>query len=358
MDTTPLPVDRVVKLRSLGWKAYEIADLLNEEAGETVYAEIDIKRAWRSSCEKAATPESQAVAEEVAIEGVDYLRKYLKDTWQPIRDIRPYTGKSRLTCAVGDLHGDPEPSIVQTIANWIPNNIIIGGDLLHSEEASAHPASKMRGKRRTLKEEIGSVRAAIQFWLDHTDATIDILLGNHDRWTRRQVVESVPDYLLEFFTDPIDMLVAGLGPRVRLINTNLVFHHPNGTAEPFGDSQFLYPYGDALFSHMNFTSKLPGKAVESLARRMDDMHWQLGLPEFVLFCQFHGHKISQNRPRSGYRVLVEPGMGGRMGTEGYKVDYEAKWDLGGQGFLVFEQRQDGSEWKTVRESVQIIQPNL
>lgn len=289
----------------------------------------------------------------------DQFRKWIGDSWEPKSVNKSNRSPlSRRVCAVGDLHGDPDPHIIRAIAACDPTHIIIGGDSMDSKQASPHiDEGKKNG--RTLMEEASAVRASFEYLLDNTSAIIDIIEGNHDQWTKKLVTEKVPEWLLDFFTDPLDLIVDGLPVnRVHRINTQLTFMYPDGRVTPFTESRFLYPFGDALISHMNFTSKLPGQAVTKLAAWIEEHRQQLGLPEFALYIQNHGHKSAKLDTRSGWRVLVEPGMGGNMQTEGYKSVYKTSWLLGTPGFTYFEQNNIAGEWLTNRSTIKNIQPNV
>lgn len=285
----------------------------------------------------------------------DEYRDYFGETWTYMKaPIAATRKKVRVVVGVGDLHGNPDASIVASVADCDPDIIVIGGDSLDQKQASPH--SDGIKTSRTIRDEIASVRAAIQFWLDNTRATIIVMRGNHDMWLWRKVSEVLPEWAVEFMQDPMDMMLAGL-PEDRVKRSNVIweFHHPSGHTDEFGGSEFLLPLGDAIFSHMNHTSALSGGAVVKLAKWFDTWHQPLGLPEATLLIQHHVHKVAQIEDRAGWRILVEPGMGGSLSTESYKANYQPKWNPGALGFVYFEQYLDG-DWKTDRATVQIVRP--
>lgn len=305
------------------------------------------------------TPDEEYLEPTVSSTGItDQFRKWIGDSWAP-KSITKSTRSVDIerVCVVGDLHGDPDPHIIRAIVACNPTRIIFGGDSMDSRQASPHKDVGLKNER-TLLEEVSAVRASLEYLLDNTAANIDIIEGNHDQWTKRLISDKIPDWLMDFFTDPLDLIVDGMPKIVRRINTQLTFKYPDGRIEPFTESAFLYPLGDALISHMNFTSKLPGQAVTKLANWMEEHRLQLGLPEFALYIQNHGHKSAKLDTRSGWRVLVEPGMGGNMRTEGYKSVYKSSWLFGTPGFTYFEQNYRNGSWFTDRATVRNIQPNV
>ncbi|MEP7284629.1 MAG: metallophosphoesterase [Chloroflexota bacterium] len=272
--------------------------------------------------------------------------------------------------AVGDIHGMPAPDLGRLLAEQNPDIIVFGGDSLDNKQASNHSDEAVQSifapdfdpdkpmpTPRTIAMEIAAVRALIQWLIDNTNAQIIIMRGNHDNWIWRTVSNLLPVWAREFFPDILDLLIFGL-PKDRVVLSNQVwtYHYPDGSEEVFGETKYLLVLGDAVLSHMNFTSVLPGGAVRKLAERMSQLYKPMGIADPVLLVQFHGHKVCNYDDRAGHRTCVEPGMGGCAKTEGYKADYNGAWALGAYGFVKFNQELREGEWLTDLSSVSVVKP--
>lgn len=264
----------------------------------------------------------------------------------------------RKIVAVGDLHGAPAASMLAAVIRREPDIVVIGGDLTNQAQASPHaPTPSRQTQQATLREELARVRAYFETLLtrlpDHT--VIRVMRGNHDDWAYKQAAELLPPYLLEFFTDPLDVLFAEL-PVSRVERAESCYT-VNG--ELFGESQYLYVMGDALFSHMNFTAGVEGGAVRKLHQWLYDKGWAdyLGIPKLRVLCQFHGHKIAHLRPHGGLMHWIEPGMACDPAVEHYKAEYKTSWSPGALGGLYLEQQRSpetAGRWITTK--VQLIDP--
>ncbi len=202
------------------------------------------------------------------------------------------------------------------------------------------------------------MRAWLQEVIDYTHASIFVMDGNHDKWLWKILASTLPEWALEFFTDPIDLIIHDLPPeRISRAKTEFNAHYPSGDVERFTETRFLFPLGDALFSHMNFTGKNAGDGVRRLGAWIDQWHHVLGMPDFTCLVQFHGHKIAAIEDKGGFRALIEPGMGGSLSVEGYKTVYDGKWMPGNLGFVTFTQHHQGGDvWRTDTDSIDIVRP--
>jgi len=309
----------------------------------------------------AELPESDESDEPVHEGMTDGYRRYFGDTWH-------YTGQPyaepfqwRRVVAVGDIHGDPDPLILAEIIAQEPHIIILGGDILDAQRLGTHPQDEPR-KSRSLREELTTTRAALQHLLDNTKAAIVIMRGNHDARAFKRMKEALAlagEDLELLFNDPLRLLIAGLPQtRVQIIDTRFDFVAPNGYREEADSTQYLYRVGeDAIVSHCNFSGKQPGQAVDKLNKEISEHYPRLGWSEPRLLIQMHGHKIAHIERQAGHKVLVEPGMGGRMTTESYKVGYKMVWQPGSLGFVAFDQvERESGVWQTDLGSVQVVRP--
>ncbi|MEP7285915.1 MAG: hypothetical protein ABI947_09120 [Chloroflexota bacterium] len=320
-----------------------------------------------------ADPDTDPTPDESGI--TDLYRKYFGDSWEyaPDKDYPLYSPNHRdirTVVAVGDLHGMPAPDLGQLIQLQEPDMIVFGGDSVNNKQASHHNDEQVQSvfaadfspdkpmpSPRMITEEIAAVRALIQWLIDNTNAMIVIMRGTHDNWIWRMLTGLLPVWARAYFADILDVLIFGL-PKDRVVLSNQVwtYHYPNGSEELFGETKYLLVLGDAVLSHMNFTSVIPGGAVRKLSDRMAQLYKPLGIADPVLLVQFHGHKVCNYDDRAGHRTCIEPGMGGCAQTEDYKVDYNASWTLGAYGFVRFDQELREGEWHTDLSSVRVIRP--
>ncbi len=289
---------------------------------------------------------------------VDDIRAYFESTLSSKYKPALPSSNSRTIVAIGDLHGNPHEVLLPQIIAANPHLILLGGDALDLALFSAHP--KEWGERTTEFEvELKRVVAYLQVLLTRTRARIIILRGNHDNRVYRQLCDLIPDHLRTFITvsDPLELVVKGLNSdRVSLNMQTITAHHPRLPESEMGRTAYLYPLGDAVLSHCNFSGSEPGAAVGKLSKWMDEWHQMLGWPEPRLLIQFHSHQWSYQFKRGGFLCLVEPGMGGMPAIEGYKVSYQAKWKPGTLGAVSFRQTKVNDQWVTALETVHPLIP--
>lgn len=313
------------------------------------YQEVrQLARAWKVSRQTA-----EQTTETTADKMRAVYREYLGTSVTVKDEVHEPTGK-RHVVALGDLHGAPSPDILKAVIAERPDLIIIGGDLLDQRQASVH-SPEYGDKQTTLREEMATVRAFIETLLIKTSAVIWVLRGNHDSWTYKTIHSLLPPWALEFFQDPLDLLLAGL-PRVEVIATPWTYYYPDNTADTFGESRYLLPLGDTLISHADFTGRNPGDAVRKLSTWIERWRQPLGLPAFSLLVQFHGHRIAHLEEAGGWQIWIEPGMGGLPNIESYKVQYKGAWGPGALGCVAFDQDNKNGGWCTRRASVKLIRP--
>jgi hypothetical protein len=310
------------------------------------------------------TGEYEAVREFVPVDSRRAaLQAYLGTTFR----AAPYAFSrhtTRTLVAVGDFHGNPDPEIVAALVRANADLYYIGGDTLDNQRASNHQAESkeevQRRQSRGSREEFADIRAMLEVLISETQGNIRVFDGNHDHWPSRKIIQLLPDYLLQWFNDPLDMLLFGLSPRVERVVHAQSFRYPNGTtAEGIPATRFMAVAGDVLMSHMNFTAKQPGGGALKLLEWFFEWSLGLGLDHVRVLIQHHGHKFGKINRGGGHYTLIEPGMGGQMSTESYKMDYNAKWQVGVQGFVRIEQYQDANhDWHSDTASIDMIAPRL
>lgn len=290
---------------------------------------------------------------------IDEIRSYLGTTLSPkkYKDVSNPTFIQKVV-AVGDLHGNPHPVLLQMLLKENPDLIIIGGDVFDLAKFSVH-SKEYENDIEEFETEFKRIVAYFEILLEHTHARIIIIRGNHDNRIWKQLTEIIPDDLMRFvkIEDPLELLISTLkSDRVSTYIHSFNSHHPNLESSELGKSAYILPLGDAVISHLNFTGSQPGLAVGKLQKWLEEWHLVLGIPESRLLVQFHAHRWSFQFKKGGFLALVEPGMAGLQVVEGYKVGYNSKWNPGTLGFLVFNQEQKSGQWATMLETVRPVMP--
>lgn len=292
------------------------------------------------------------------------LRRYLHTTY----DAEPYFYRApqptRVVVAAGDFHSKPDPRIVAEMVRTNADIYVLGGDLLDNQFASRHGTTSRRDLTRNraaeARDELAEMRALLETLLEETRGELRVMTGNHDVWPAKTAAEVLPEWLLAFYRDPLEVLLHDLGPRVIEARQQWRYHFPDGsTDDGVPESEYAYTLGDILFSHMNFTSTKTQRAVWKLWRDWF-LHWRdvLGLDAIRVICHFHVHSRTLISAGSGYVTLIEPGMAGKPSAESYKFGYQAKWRPSVQGFMRCVQYQDGHEWKTDIGSIELVAPRV
>lgn len=291
------------------------------------------------------------------------LREYLGTSWRADPFWLQIPRPTRRVVGVGDFHGQPDPAVVAELVAAQADIYVVGGDTMDSQYASAHASQtreeRTRNRQEEVRAEMAQMRAMFEVLLDKTGGRFDVMSGNHDAWSWRQMSQTLPEWAQQYYRTPLEMLVDDLGSRVRLVRYDHTYRHPNGTKAEVPGTEFLYRLGDALFSHMNFTSTKTMQGVTRLYRDWFQEWWRsLALEDIHLICHFHVHSRCLLTASGGHMVLVEPGMGGVPGAETYKFGYEGKWKPSVQGFVMFEQYESGDDWHTDPASIELVAPRM
>lgn len=347
---TQLDWQYVSQLRDEGLTFRQIAQLVNVNPNtlrRLARRFLGAKRGKKAHISEGGTADRREVLEA-------YLQSFFDPSWAlPAKRA----SIARTVVVLADLHGAPSAEVLAAAISERPHLIVLAGDLLDGQAASPHVRlPHEQTKRIKLQEEIRTVRAFIETLLIHTNAEILVMRGNHDDWAARKAAELLPSELLDFWRDPIDVLLAGLPEeRVQEVRQVWEYHYPNGLNTPLGESRYMLLLDDVLISHANFTGKYAGEAVRKLYGWLNDWHYTLNLPRLRLLIQAHVHKMCLIE--NDQQVWVEPGAAFEPHVEGYKVGYQPRWRPGQVGCVVFEQYQTGSSWQTDLSSVFLIRPN-
>lgn len=292
------------------------------------------------------SPSFASIADTISHEwSNDITKDQVQKIYQKLRPV-----KSRKIVAIGDLHGNPDHDLIDMVIDEKPDKVIIGGDLLHGAEFSRHLPSYSEVIDTIEQEEARVIKALLRL-----DCPIDLMTGNHDENIRKRILETIPTQARRYVTvkDPFEN-IAKMVPDCTTIDTSVRAHYPDNSSAELGSTRFMLPVGDLLISHFNFTGV---KAMDKLLKFAFDWGDYLAWPRFKVLVQFHTHRLSWTEQLGGHRILIEPGMTGLPITEGYKVQFEPKWQPGIIGGLVFEQKVSGSDWKTDLSSLRLLRPH-
>jgi len=337
-----------------GWVARLIADAKCKRAG------------------KPHPPETNAGA--VSVSDPDFvgadtqrllLRQYLDTTWEARKVYVRSPHKTRVVVGVGDFHGKPDSLVTAALIESQADVYVIGGDTTDQQYAARHPsetkAEVMAKERLTYRNEMAEMRAWFEVMQDETSAEFHVLLGNHDQWSLKRAEQVLPAFYLEHFPEPLDILLKDFDPdRVKRVAVQIVVSHSGGTQTDIGKcNEFIYTYGDVLFSHLNKTQSMTESGVSKVFRMWFE-RWDrtLGLTHIRMICHFHVHARTLKTAKGGHLLLVEPGMGGCVSTESYKHSYQGKWSPSVQGFVRLTQYCFGGEWQTDLDSVELVAPRM
>ena len=160
----------------------------------------------------------------------EVLREYLGTTSSPAPPKR--NSKEITIAAVGDFHGQPDPRIISELVKCNADIYVFGGDTFDQAQASRWPSETKkqanRRKQESCRDEIAEMRVVIETLLEETDGEIHILLGNHDVRVLKRILEVFPDWVLNYYKDPMELLCDGLEDRVQLVGKDIDLRFPNG----------------------------------------------------------------------------------------------------------------------------------
>jgi len=115
---------------------------------------------------------------------------------------------------------------------------------------------------------------------------VSIIRSNHDSRARKLIAEQLPIEMVEYLDivapsamDPLQFLTHGLN------NVEIVAAPKSGHAE-FG---FLCQIGDAVFTHAETYSTIPGRAVGNVAQWLKSFAEPEGIVHSSVRCVVHGH---------------------------------------------------------------------
>lgn len=308
----------IVKLRETGYSYAAIADILNSQMDAQITKDV--------------------------------VQKIFKRLSMP--QIQVYREKRKVVVA-GDVHSRPLFSLTQKIVEEKPDIIVIGGDLFDASKLNSHGRSK--GTSLEFKQEITECRNLIKTFLDETNAVIYILKGNHEARLERVLQEILPDEIADYISEIVDLrnlATVGLNDEGRIKIAE--------TINDVGVSPYWMTLGDALISHMNFTSKKPNESVMKLYDWYIKWRRVLKLPDIKCLIQCHTHKFSMSRVEGGEILLAEPGVLGERRIDAYQIVYNGSWIPSVPGAFMFVQEEfsenDASLWKTQLDTARHLTP--
>lgn len=330
-------IDRIRELRARELPFSQIASMISVEFGGEFTKDMVQKLYQRRF--RVDNPQHLAA---------DAARRYLQTTLKPREKVASTIEDRRKIVCIGDLHGKPHPGILSTVLQTNPDMVVIGGDIFDQAQFSHHERG-IDAREDAFEVEMQHMRAFLEVLHEHTEAIV-VVRGNHDNRMFRMLSELLPQHLLRYFNDPLDVLVSGL-PRIELVRNDLYANRPGLTKEGIGYVRHVYVLGDALVSHAHFSS-----AEDFYYKWVVKWRRFLGWPEFSVLIQHHTHAFKHQLCEGGHLTLLDAGMGGEASIEQYKVEASAKWKPGQLGFVYFEQNKNGDRWVSDHRSVRLIWP--
>lgn len=273
-------------------------------------------------------------------------------------------GLKRRICVVSDYHGTVHPFVAESLLKRETYDICVhAGDIL--DMGQLHK-SRIEGKHLTQQEQIMTVDEEIQrmrAWFElldeHTKAQHIVMMGNHDARLYSLFVKYLDpilrseSLLIKMFRTPLELLTEGL-ENFTIGNRAMDWHYTNGDVEWAANSQYLVQLGDALVSHMNFTGKVPGTAVNKFYEWVQSYRIPLRLSDIRLFLQAHTHSLMIDRNCQGGHVhLVETGCALEAAALGYSLVYDGNWTPSAVGYITFDQSLENESWVTDLHSIKL-----
>jgi len=281
------------------------------------------------------------------------------------------TWSSRLVFILADLHGSPVDSLLPAMVAVSKRPeykdmsffTVYAGDVFdmfntaHAGKVNEVPvgAAEFGQKEYQLESALltGFVGNAVyEFPGRHVMVT-----GNHDLMTPKYLPKGIPYWIRRtFIREPLELLVAPFDGSVELGSWNVDYHMPDGEVlTHYKDVPEAYVLGDLLVSHMNFSGRVPGSAVQGLYSWWQNNRIQFGLEKIRVLVQAHAHNLYCGDTAGGHVVLIEPGYLGDMRKLKYKVGYNAWGESGApRGFVTCVQHEQSQDvWKTDLKTIQL-----
>jgi len=215
--------------------------------------------------------------------------------------------------------------------------VMVGGDSMDSYSFSTF----LKYESVPIEKELAETTAFYQA-LSERFPRVYTLTGNHDDRFKKRILERLDHDLVYMITqmtggslDPVQFIVQ------RFPNVDVVAHETeHGALVPW-----LWTSGDAVFSHAEKYSRVPGSALRSVEEYLTDFSGVLALDPFRVIFQFHTHALAM-LPWRADRMLVECGC--MCSTQGYQLSARLAGRPQRVGWVTFEQTDGLTDVNSIR----------
>jgi hypothetical protein len=175
----------------------------------------------------------------------------------------------------------------------------------------------------------------------NTFPEVVVITGNHDARLEKMIRSSIPldvvdaiKYMTGGILDPMKALVS------RFPNVSIASRHVSGY-----EVNWFHTIGDAVFSHAEKYSRVPGSALRNVEEWFSDFSGVLSLDPYRVIFQAHTHTMARFPWRSD-KELVE--VGALCQTHGYMLNPRIGGRPQRQGYVTFEQTDGVTDVNSIR----------
>lgn len=354
-----------------GWEA--VTEAVNERfPNETIHSVRGVKRRFMNKVRNYMYREivNNNLEDSLYVPDRDVAipdRKQIAFKWLGSTHVshknRPSEATERRICVVSDYHGQPHSFIQESLLNEQYDVCVHAGDIFDMQTLSKPrmegKSIAMQEKTLMLDEEIQNMRLWFELLDEHTNAQHVVLMGNHDARMYSLFARLLDPYLktdsllYRLFNTPLDIVTEGLENFI-LGQRDMEWHYPDLSIQHAANSQYLYQVGDVLVSHMDFTGKTPGQAVNALWGWVQDYMDVLAMHDIRVAMQAHTHKLSLDRNcQGGHVALVETGCAMSADRIGYSLVYKGHWTPSAVGYVLLDQYLEDDVWTTDLDSIKL-----
>lgn len=314
------------------------------------------KRQTRQAAERRAakdaatlgTPKPAAPPEREPLTSYDEARRLWEQSIGLSRDRyagpceRQFSPDPLRVVVLSDVHApfmarDILAEIVTRTRHWA-DLCIVGGDLADCYSVSRFIKYEPVG----FAEEWADVQATLEM-LSESYPRVRVVIGNHDARLEKQILERCT-------ADQVAAVRWMTGGSLCPL-TMLCKRYPNVEIAPHatGDGHhmdWMTTLGDALVSHAEKYSRVPGSALRSVEEWIEDQAQSFDLSGYRLILQAHTHQMGMFPWRSG-KLLVETGC--VASTQGYMTTPRIGGRPQRRGFTTFTQHNGVTDLNSVRQ---------